>query len=188
MVNYYHCLQIGKGYKTVAHVYGNFNIDMRQTIYKVLCECVPSFPVLFDKAVVATVVDNLEADEIEKMVNKFDESHQISECAYRDINPRYGISSENEKAYQKLHYVFKHYFGMSEKFYMVMNKVARRLSYDNEKIKLVIDSVYMKPISYDATIREMQDTFKAIFATEEFEKIIVKELGNAMTELVNKIF
>ena len=189
VVNYYHCLQIGKGYKTVAHVYGNFNIDMRQTVYKVLCECVPSFPVLFDKAVVATVVDNLEVDEIEKMVNKFDESHQISECAYRDINPAiWDKLSENEKAGQKLHYVFKHYFGMSEKFYMVMNKVARRLSYDNEKIKLVIDSVYMKPISYDATIREMQETFKAIFATEEFEKIIVKELGDAMTDLVNKMF
>lgn len=71
---------------------------------------------------------------------------------------------------------------------MVMNKVARQLSYDNEKIKLVIDLVYMKPISFDAIIREMQETFKAIFASEEFEKIIVKELGDAMTDLVNKMF
>ena len=71
---------------------------------------------------------------------------------------------------------------------MIMNKVALQLSYKNEKIKTIIDSVYMKPISYDATIREMQKTFLQVFTTEEFSQIIAEEIGDAMTELVNKMF
>ena len=132
---------------------------------------------------------NLDADEIMKMVAKFDANERISEFAYADINPEIWENvAENIKAGQKLHFVFRHYFGESEKYHMIMNKVALQLSYKNEKIKTIIDSVYMKPISYDATIREMQKTFLQIFTTEEFSQIIAEEIGDAMTELVNKMF
>ena len=69
-----------------------------------------------------------------------------------------------------------------------MNKVALQLSYSNSKIRKVIDVIYRKPITYDATIREMQDTFKSIFENAEFATIVAEELGDAMTDLVNKMF
>lgn len=57
-----------------------------------------------------------------------------------------------------------------------------------KEIKAPIDSVYMKPISYDETIREMQTTFKEIFSAAEFFEILAAEIGIAMTDLVNKMF
>lgn len=189
VVNYYRNLQSGQGYKTNAQVYGNFNINMKLMLYNVLCECVPRFLTLYEEQAVGTDVRNLDADEIMKMVAKFDANGRISEFAYADINPEIWENvAENIKASQKLHFVFRHYFGESEKYHMIMNKVALQLSYKNEKIKTIIDSVYMKPISYDATIREMQKTFLQVFATEEFSQIIAEEIGDAMTELVNKMF
>lgn len=189
VVNYYRNLQSGQGYKTNAQVYGNFNINMKLMLYNVLCECVPDFLTLYEEQAVGTDVMNLDADEIMKMVAKFDANERISEFAYADINPEIWENvAENIKAGQKLHFVFRHYFGESEKYHMIMNKVALQLSYKNEKIKTIIDSVYMKPISYDATIREMQKTFLQVFTTEEFSQIIAEEIGDAMTELVNKMF
>ena len=70
---------------------------------------------------------------------------------------------------------------------MVMDKVAFNLSYGNERIRRTIDKVYQKPISYDQTMREMQETFKKIFATQAFADIIAEEIGKAMTDLVNKM-
>ena len=162
---------------------------MKLMLYNVLCECVPRFLTLYEEQAVGTDVRNLDADEIMKMVAKFDANGRISEFAYADINPEIWENvAENIKASQKLHFVFRHYFGESEKYHMIMNKVALQLSYKNEKIKTIIDSVYMKPISYDATIREMQKTFLQVFTTEEFSQIIAEEIGDAMTELVNKMF
>ncbi|OAB38924.1 hypothetical protein [Paenibacillus glacialis] len=47
--------------------------------------------------------------------------------------------------------------------------------------------VYQKPISYDQTMREMQENFKKIFANQAFAAIIAKEIGDAMTDLINKM-
>lgn len=69
-----------------------------------------------------------------------------------------------------------------------MDKVAFNLSYGNKQIQRVIDKVYNKPISYDATIREMQQSFQKLFRTVQFADINAEEIGAAMTELVNKMF
>lgn len=34
----------------------------------------------------------------------------------------------------------------------------------------------------------MQETYKEIFATKDFADIIAEEIGNAMTDLINKMF
>lgn len=189
VVKYYNKLQNGQGYETNAKVYGNFNINMKLMIYNVLCECVSDFASLYESQAISTIVDNLSVDEISKMISKFDANEDICEFAYADINPAiWNNVSEEVKMSQKLHYVFRHYFGSSDKFYMVMNKVALQLSYNNEKIKTIIDIIYQKPISYDATIREMQNTFKKIFETDEFSKLVADEISEAMTELINKMF
>ena len=52
----------------------------------------------------------------------------------------------------------------------------------------MIDEIYHKPISYDATIREMQDAYKQLFGTKHFLDIVTDEIGNAMTDMINDMF
>lgn len=189
VVNYYRNLKNGQGYTTRARVYGNFSINMKAMLNKILCNNIPDFLSLYESQVVSTIVDNMSETEIDKMVQVFDSNKEICEFAYADINPAIfnGVSNVIRKS-QMLHFIFRHYFASSEKYYMVMDKVAFNLSYGNNKIKHMIDSVYMQPIGYDETIRKMQIAFKVMFSKQEFSDIIADEIGKAMTELVNKMF
>jgi GTP-binding protein EngB required for normal cell division len=189
VVTYYNKLQRGQGHTTRALVYGNFSINMKGMLNKILCNSIPDFATLYESEVVSTLIDNLEESEIDRMIEAFDANHEITEFAFADINPAIfeGLSPKVRKS-QKLHCIFRHYFNSSDKYYMVMDKVAFNLSYGNKRIQNTIDKVYNKPISYDATIREMQNTFKKIFASQAFADIIAEEIGAAMTELVNKMF
>lgn len=188
VVAYYNKLQRGQGHTTHAQVYGNFSINMKAMLNKVLCSTIPDFMTLYESQVVSTLVDNLEESEIDRMVEAFDSNHEITEFAYADINPAIfsGLSKTTLKS-QKLHFIFRHYFRSTDKYYMVMDRVAFNLSYGNSKIRKTIDKIYQKPISYDATIREMQEKYKKIFATQTFADVIAEEIGKAMTELVNKM-
>lgn len=194
VVNYYRNLQSGQGYKTNAKVYGNFNINMKLMIYNTLCECI-DFENLYKNQAILTDTSNIGIDEANKIINKIinksnkeidkkDSNGDISKFTSY-VNPSI---SDKDVLEQVLHVIFKDYFSKTEKYHMIMNYVAFQLSYDNKRIKEQIDNVYMKPISYDQTIREMQETFRDIFSTEEFKKIIAEEIGSAMTMLVNKMF
>jgi GTP-binding protein EngB required for normal cell division len=189
VVTYYNKLKRGQGHTTRAYVYGNFSINMKAMLNKVLCNTIPDFATLYESEVVSTLADNLEESEVDRMIEAFDENHEITEFAFADINPAIfdGLPAKLRKI-QKLHWIFRHYFNSSEKYYMVMDKVAFNLSYGNKRIQNIIDKVYSKPISYDATIREMQETFKKVFETRNFADIIAEEIGATMTELVNKMF
>jgi glycerol-3-phosphate dehydrogenase len=162
---------------------------MKAMLNKVLCNSISDFATLYESEVVSTLVDNLEESEIDRIIEAFDSNREITEFAFADINPAIftGLPPKVRQS-QKLHLIFRHYFNSSEKYYMVMDKVAFNLSYGNKRIQNTIDKIYTKPISYDATIREMQDTFKKIFATQAFTDIIAEEIGVAMTELINKMF
>lgn len=189
VVTYYNKLRRGQGHTTHAYVYGNFSINMKAMLNKVLCNIIPDFMTLYESEVVSTLADNLEESEIDRMIEVFDANHEITEFALADINPVIfkGLPSKAKKL-QKLHFIFRHYFSSSEKYNMVMDKVAFNLSYGNKRIQKTLDKIYNEPISYDATIRKMQETFKKIFASKAFADIIAEELGIAMTELVNKMF
>ena len=159
-------------------------------LYRVLCEHVPKFSTLYEKQAVSTNAENLPVEEVNKMVERFDENQAITETAYVDINPEIwkGIP-ENVKMSQKLHLIFRNYFVTSEKYYMVMNRVALQLSYKNPYIKKAIDDIYYDySLTYDETIRGMQFQFKKIFSTDRFFRIIAHEISEAMTDLVNKMF
>lgn len=189
VVTYYNKLQRGQGHTTRALVYGNFSINMKGMLNRVLCDIIPDFRTLYESQVVRTLADNLDESDIDRMIKIFDTNSEITQFAYADINPAlFDEISEEKKKSQKLHFIFRHYFGSSEKYYMIMERVAFNLSYGNENIRHIIDDIYQRPISYDATIRLMQDTFKKIFGTQIFADIIAEEIGNAMTELVNKMF
>ena len=167
---------------------------MKLMIYNTLCECI-DFENLYKNQAILTDTSNIGIDEANKIINKIinksnkeidkkDSNGDISKFTSY-VNPSI---SDKDVLEQVLHVIFKDYFSKTEKYHMIMNYVAFQLSYDNKRIKEQIDNVYMKPISYDQTIREMQETFRDIFSTEEFKKIIAEEIGSAMTMFVNKMF
>lgn len=190
VIRFYENLQIGLGYTTNAFVYGNFSINMKGMLKKVLKKSIPEFMSLYECEAVKTLADNMDEVELDRVIEELDANDKITELAFADINPAVfdGLPSKIRKL-QKLHLIFRHYFATSEKYNMVIDKVAFNLSYGNTDIRNMVDTKFNEPfITYDQTIREMQKNFLKYYSSDKFEKLLSKELGNAMTELVNKMF
>ncbi len=190
VVRYYENLQIGLGYTTNAYVYGNFSINMKGMLKKVLENKIPDFLTLYQSEVIKTLADNMDDVELDKVIAELDENEQITQFAFADINPAiFDDLPLKVKKIQKLHLIFRHYFGSSDKFYMVIDRVAFNLSYGNDAIKKMTDAIYNKPfITYDETIRLMQENFKKQYGSPNFADVLAAEMSSAMTELVNKMF
>lgn len=190
VVKYYNNLQIGLGYTTRAYVYGNFSINMKGMLRKVLEQNIPDFLTLYEKEVIKTLTNNIDEIELDKIIAELYSNNEIIQHVFSNINPAIWDSiPPKEKKVQKLHLIFKHYFCSSDKYYMLLNKVAYNLSYGNNNIKTMIDAIYVNPnITYDKTIRTMQRAFKQLFGSPIFANLIASEISTAMTELVNKMF
>lgn len=190
VVRYYENLQIGLGYTTNAYVYGNFSINMKGMLKKVLENKIPDFLTLYQSEVIKTLADNMDDVELDKVIAELDENEQITQFAFADINPAiFDDLPLKVKKIQKLHLIFRHYFGSSDKFYMVIDRVAFNLSYGNDEIKKMTDAIYNKPfITYDETIRLMQENFKKQYGSPNFADVLAAEMSSVMTELVNKMF
>lgn len=190
VVRYYENLQIGLGYTTNAYVYGNFSINMKGMLKKVLENKIPDFLILYQSEVIKTLADNMDDVELDKVIAELDENEQITQFAFADINPAiFDDLPLRVKKIQKLHVIFRHYFGSSDKFYMVIDRVAFNLSYGNDAIKKMTDAIYNKPlITYDETIRLMQENFKKQYGSPNFADVLAAEMSSVMTELVNKMF
>lgn len=190
VVRYVQNLQIGLGYTTNAYVYGNFSINMKGMIKKILEENMPQFITLYESAAIKTLADNMEEVELDRLIQELDENEELTRFAFADVNPALveSLSSKDRKL-QKLHLIFRRYFASSEKYYMVMDKVAFNMSYGNVEVRRMVNSFYHNPyLTYDETIRKMQAQFKAFFESDAFMVMLADEIGSAMTELVNKMF
>lgn len=187
VVCYYNNLKQGRGYTTRAKVYGNFSINMKGMLFNLFSQYIPEFMTLYYTKAIKTVTDNIEIDHLEKLIGDMGSYSTLIKNVLMDIDPALIIDKESRDN-QVLHYVFKDYFSSSDKYYSVIDKVAKNLSYGNEWVSKQIDDIYQMPISYDETIRMMQEKFLDIFKTKEFAKLIVEEIGKAMTEIANKMF
>lgn len=189
VVAYYNRLRVGLGHTTNAKVFGNFSINMKGLMGRILHKFIENIDTLYEPYVVSTIADNLSKEEVDKLVAFFDKDEAISARPLIDANPEL-LKGLDEKtlAVQKLHKAFKIYFENIYRFNTLLDKIAFRISYGNEEIKTMIDEIYQKPISYDATIREMQDAYKKLFGTEHFLDIVTEEIGNAMTDMINDMF
>lgn len=189
VVAYYNRLRVGLGHTTNAKVFGNFSINMKGLMGRILHKYIENIDTLYEPYVVSTIADNLSKEEVDKLVAFFDKDETISARPLIDANPEL-LKGLDEKtlAVQKLHKAFKIYFEDINRFNTLLDKIAFRISYGNEEIKSMIDEIYHKPISYDATIREMQDAYKQLFGTKHFLDIVTDEIGNAMTDMINDMF
>lgn len=190
VVRYVENLRIGLGYTTNAYVYGNFSINMKGMIKKILEANMPKFMTLYESTAIKTLADNMEEVELDRLIQELDENEELTRFAFADVNPALieSLSSKDRKL-QKLYLIFRHYFASSDKYYMVMDKVAFNMSYGNVEVRKMVNSFYYNPyLTYDETIRKMQAQFKAFFESDAFMVMLADEIGSAMTELVNKMF
>lgn len=186
---YWKKLQIGLGHTTRANVYGNFSINMKAMLNNILTQIIPQLIDLYQVHSVHTIVSNLSGIELARLVDKLDINKRFSDIAFNDINPQLiNGMTEEEKNAQILHIIFKDYFINSGKYYTVMDKVAFQLSYGNDYIMNLLNEIYYSSMDYDTTMRTLQKTFFTLFKSEQFADIIVKEIENAMTDLVCKMF
>lgn len=190
VVRYVENLRIGLGYTTNAYVYGNFSINMKGMIKKILEANMPKFMTLYESTAIRTLADNMEEVELDRLIQELDENEELTRFAFADVNPALIESpSSKDRKLQKLHLIFRHYFASSDKYYMVMDKVAFNMSYGNVEVRKMVNSFYYNPyLTYDETIRKMQARFKAFFESDAFMVMLADEIGSAMTELVNKMF
>lgn len=187
VVCYYNNLRQGRGYTTHAKVYGNFSINMKGLLFNLLSQYIPKFTTLYIAKVIKTVTNNIGTEDLGKLIGMMDPDGHLTDIALKDVNPAL-IESIDDRNTQILHIIFKDYFENSDKYYSVIDKVAKGLSYSNKCIGDQIDAVYQMPISYDDTIRIMQAKFLEIFKEDNFCNLIAKEIGTAMTEMANKMF
>lgn len=186
---YWRKLSQGLGHKTNATVYGNFSINMKGMLNKILTQNIVNLVYLYQEQAIHTVVDNLSEEELNKLVVAMNSDGGFSEDAFDGINPELVAKmSISEKNMQVLHNIFRKYFETTGKYYMVMDRVAFQLTYGNSKIQKLLINTYNQPIGYDETMRKLQKLFKAIYANNEFGHIILEEIGKVMTELINKMF
>ena len=188
VVNYWYYLGLGLGYTTHAKVYGNFSINMKGMLNRQLSLHIPDLISLYESQVIETICGNMDVSELQYLIKNLDET-KCEEIAFCDINPILIKQwSEEERCTQILHLIFRNYFAQTGKYSMIMDKVAFRMSYANDYIRNCLEEIYYAPISYDATIRKMQEKFKEIFASQKFMNLLADEIGAAMSELVNKMF
>ena len=130
---------------------------------KVLESNIPQFLTLYENAAIKTLADNIDEMEIDNLIAELDRNGELAKRAFTDVNPALvdGFSSK-EKKLQKLHVIFRQYFTSSDKYFMVLDKVAFNLSYGNNVIRKMVDSIYRDPaITYDETIRKMQRALRS---------------------------
>lgn len=70
----------------------------------------------------------------------------------------------------------------------MIDRIAYDLSYGNPELKQVLTNIYNNTPGYDGAMRKLQSYFRAFFGSDVFTKILISELNQVMTEMVNKSF
>ena len=186
---YWRRLQVGLGHKTRAYVYGNFSINMKAMLMKVLHSVIPDFRILYDAGAISTMANNLSEDELTNLVKALDEEGSIREKALAEVNPALINGwDEHTKNVQTLHLIFRDYFFDFKRYISVIDKIAFQLSYGNPTVRRTLEEIYYSPSSYDSNMRQMQDVFRYWIFDKKFESIFIREMEHAMTDMINKMF
>lgn len=172
---YWGKLQKGLGHTTWANVYGNFSINMKGLLRRMLTTYMGSFKTLQDHCAVALAADNLSDDELRKAV-KF---------LTKNDDPALG---DRNSALERLYGFYQDYFMTPTRFGLVVDRVAFDMSYGNDELKKKLHAIYCQTPGYDRAMRKLQYYFRDFFGNEDFRRILAEELGSVMTDMVNKAF
>lgn len=101
------------------------------------------------------------------------------------LNPALG---EKNIALQRLYEFYVDFFRDESRFATLIDRIAYDLSYGNPELKQVLTNIYNNTPGYDGAMRKLQSYFRAFFGSDVFTKILISELNQVMTEMVNKSF
>lgn len=181
VVTYWHNLAIGLGHITHASVYGNFAINMKGLIKRMLRDIFPSFATLDKNNVITFTADNLTDEVLLDVFKSLLETDDLT----TGFNPALG---ERNIALQRLYDFYLQFFMNEYRYSSLLDRVAYNLSYGNKEVKQMLTAVYEYTPGYDKTMRNLQESFKTFFESPTFERILVEELAKNMTDMVNKSF
>lgn len=179
--SYWNNLIIGLGHTTKASVYGNFSINMKGLLKRMLGNAFASFAKFDDNCAVKFTADNLDDDVLMDVLKTLFGSDDIE----AGLNPALG---EKNIALQRLYEFYVAYFMDESRFASLIDRVAYDLSYGNPELKQYLTNIYNNTPSYDGAMRKLQISFKSFFGSDDFTRIFVTELNQVMTEMVNKAF
>lgn len=178
---YWNNLTIGLGHKTRASVYGNFEINMKGLLKRMLKNEFPSFVKFDENSAVKFTADNLDDDVLMEVLKTL-----YGNCDLEaGLNPAMG---ERNIALQRLYEFYVQFFMNEYRFASLIDRVAYDLSYGNPELKQFLTNIYNNTLGYDGAMRKLQNSFKVFFGSEHFTRILINELEQVMTEMVNKAF
>ncbi len=178
---YWHNLPLGVGHTTKASVYGNFSINMKGLLKRMIKNAFPSFEEFDKHCAVTFTADNL-TDEV------FQDVMKILFCG-EDIKVGMNPALGNRNIYlQRLYEFYKVYFMEESRYASLVERVSYDMSYGNDEIKKHLTAIYNNTPGYDSAMRKLQISFKELFGSEDFSRILIVELNSVMTDMVNKMF
>lgn len=181
VITYWNNLTIGLGHKTNASVYGNFSINMKGLLKRVIKDEFNSFKKFVENEAVTFTADNISDEELEKIIKSL-----FSNGIIEGINP--AIGKRNGELQRLYKFYVEYYFKDESKFALLIDRVAYDLSYANIDIKKKLTKIYYDTPGYDQAMRTLQSSYREFFGSDDFIKIFTLEFNQIMTEMVNKTF
>lgn len=178
---YWSNLTVGLGHTTKASVYGNFSINMKGLLKRILSKTFSSFSVFDENRAVTFTADNIPDEALLNVVKELCANENVD----AGMNPALG---EKYIALQRLYEFYIDYFSDEYRYAAIIDRLAYDMSYGNPELKQKLTDIYNFTPGYDGAMRKMQDWFKDFFGSDEFTRILISELNQVMTEMVNKSF
>lgn len=179
--NYWNRLALGLGYSTKAHVYGNFSINMKGLMKRVIYAAFPSFASFDSRQAIDLTADNLDDDVLETAMKEIFGTDNLE----AGMNPALGTRNIY---LQRLYEYFRLYFNDPERYASVVDRVSYNLTYGNPDVKAILNKAYYGTEGYDLAMRKLQYTFRSFFGSEKFSEILKTEFESVMNEMINKLF
>lgn len=179
--SYWNKLKIGLGHTTKASVYGNFSINMKGLLKRMLTNVIISFEKFDGNSAVKFTADNLEDDVLMEVLRTLTAKDDLE----AGLNPALG---EKNIALQRLYEFYVDYFMSESRFATLIDRVAFDLSYGNPELKQFLTNIYNNTSGPDGAMRKLQSSFKEFFGGDDFSRILIYEFNQVMTEMVNKSF
>lgn len=178
---YWYNLTVGLGHTTRASVYGNFSINMKGLLKRMLSQSFGAFDIFDKNAAITFTADNLNDNALQEVMSNLLETNDIA----IGLNPALG---DRNICLQRLYEFYKEYFRNPSRFAFLIDQVAYDMSYGNKEIKQKLINTYNSVPGYDGAMRKLQATFQEFFKSDDFARILIEEFESVMMNMANKIF